>query len=120
MQAEIRAQIPNADEVIVDYAAGYLNHAAHQFSTEGDPLAEAASVIVDLLLSASGDLSSENEVSVQNLVDKFVSRLNDERGIDGEQRQQAPSAKKLDHGHEIIWRSFELMLSQLLPVFAES
>ena len=96
MQAEIRARIPNADEVVVDYAAGYLNHAAHQFSTEGDPLAEASSVITQLLLSASGDLSSENEVSVQNLVDKFVARLNDENGIDGERRQQAPSAKKLD------------------------
>jgi ATP-binding cassette, subfamily F, member 3 len=96
MQAEIRAQIPNADEVIVDYAAGYLNHAAHQFSSEGDPLADAASVIVQLLLSASGDLSSENEASVHNLVEKFISRLNDERGVDGERRQQAPSAKKLD------------------------
>src|SRR5438128_1540202 len=96
MQAEIRAQIPNADEVIVDYAAGYLNHAAQQFSTEGDPLADAASVIVQLLLSASGDLSSENEVSVHNLVEKFVSKLHDERGVDGERRQQAPSAKRLD------------------------
>ena len=96
MQAEIRAQIPNADEVIVDYAAGYLRHAARQFSTEGDPLADAASVIVQLLLSASGDLSSENEVSVQNLVDKFVSRLSDENGVDGERRQQAPSARKLE------------------------
>ena len=96
MQAEIRAQIPNADEVVVDYAAGYLNHAARQFSTEDDPLADAASVIVQLLLSASGDLTSENEVSVQNLVDKFVSRLNDENGIDGERKQQAPSARRLD------------------------
>ncbi|KAK3725050.1 ATP-binding cassette, regulator of translational elongation [Vermiconidia calcicola] len=96
MQAEIRAQIPNADEVVVDYAAGYLNHAARQFSTEGDPLAEAASVIVQLLLSASGDLSSENEVSVHNLVEKFVSKLHDDRGVDGERRQQAPSAKRLD------------------------
>lgn len=96
MEAEIRAQIPNADEVVVDYAAGYLNHAARQFSTEGDPLAEAASVITQLLLSASGDLSSENEVSVQNLVEKFVTRLNDENGVDGERKQQAPSAKRLD------------------------
>ena len=95
MQAEIRAQIPNADEVVVDYAAGYLNHAARQFSGEGDPLAEAASVIVQLLVSASGDLTSENEVSVQNLVEKFISKLNNEHGVDGERRQQAPSARKL-------------------------
>ncbi|KAI7392592.1 putative ABC transporter ATP-binding protein, partial [Hortaea werneckii] len=49
-----------------------------------------------LLLSASGDLSSENEASVQNLVDKFVEKLHDEHGIDSEQRQQAPSAKRLE------------------------
>lgn len=96
MQAEIRAQIPNADEVIVDYAAGYLNHAAHQFSAEDDPLLDAASVITQLLVSASGDLSSENEVSIQTLVAKFISRLNDQKGIDGETRQQAPSARRLD------------------------
>ena len=95
MQAEIRAQIPNADEVVVDYAAGYLSHAARQFSGEGDPLAEAASVIVQLLVSASGDLTSENEVSVQNLVDKFINKLNNEHGLDAERRQQAPSARKL-------------------------
>jgi len=53
-------------------------------------------VISQLLLSASGDLSSENEASVQNLVDKFVEKLHDEHGIDSEQRQQAPSAKRLE------------------------
>ena len=97
MQAEIRVQLPDIDSIVVDYAAGYLNHAARQFSSEGDPLAEAAAVITQLLLSASGDLSSENEASVQNLVDKFVSRLNHDRGdVDGEGRLQAPLAKKLD------------------------
>ena len=95
MQAEIRAQIPNADEVVVDYAAGYLNHAARQFSAERDPLADAASAIVQLLVSASGDLSDENEASVQNLVAKFISRLSDANGVNGERRQQAPSARKL-------------------------
>jgi len=96
MEAQIRAQLPDIDPVITDYAAGYLNHAAQQFSAEGDPLAEAASVITQLLLSASGDLSSENETSVQNLVERFVTRLHDQNGIDGEQRQQAPSAKRLE------------------------
>ncbi|GAB1737593.1 hypothetical protein NU219Hw_g1902t1 [Hortaea werneckii] len=96
MESQIRAQLPDLDPVVVEYAAGYLNHAAQQFSAEGDPLAEAASVISQLLLSASGDLSSENEASVQNLVDKFVEKLHDEHGIDSEQRQQAPSAKRLE------------------------
>lgn len=96
MEAQIRAQLPDLDPVVVDYAAGYLNHAAHQFSAETDPLADAAAVITQLLLSASGDLSEQNEVSVQNLVDRFVQKLGDEHGRDGEQRQQAPSAKKLE------------------------
>ncbi|GAB1727094.1 putative ABC transporter ATP-binding protein [Hortaea werneckii] len=96
MESQIRAQLPDIDPVVVEYAAGYLNHAAQQFSAEGDPLAEASSVISQLLLSASGDLSSENEASVQNLVDKFVEKLHDEHGIDSEQRQQAPSAKRLE------------------------
>ncbi|KAF2173255.1 hypothetical protein M409DRAFT_17198 [Zasmidium cellare ATCC 36951] len=96
MQAEIREQLPNVDPVVVDYVDGYLNHAARQFSTDEDPLAEAAAVISQLLLSASGDLTSENEVSVQNLVEKFVERLTNENGLDSERRQQAPSAKKLD------------------------
>lgn len=96
METEIRAQFPNIDPVISEYSAGYLSHASETFSAEGDPLAEAAATISALLLSASGDLSSENEITVQNLVEKFVSRLNDASGKDGERRQQAPSARKLD------------------------
>lgn len=81
---------------MVDYAAGYLTHAARQFSAEGDPLSDAAAVVIQLLLSASGDLSSENEVSIQNLVDKFVDKLSSDDGSDGERRQQAPSARRLE------------------------
>ena len=96
MQSEIEAQFPKIDPVVVEYASGYLNHASQQFSSESDPLEEAAAAITQLLLSASGDLSGENEVTVQNLVDKFVSRLQSQNAVDGERRQQAPSAKKLD------------------------
>ncbi|KAK5722473.1 ATP-binding cassette, regulator of translational elongation [Elasticomyces elasticus] len=96
MEGQIRSRLPGLDPVVVDYAAGYLNHAAHQFSAEGDPLADAASVIAQLLLSASGDLSGENEASVQKLVDEFVLKLHDVYGENGEQRQQAPSARKLE------------------------
>lgn len=96
MQSEIEATIKHCDPVVAEYAAGYLNHAARQFSAESDPLADAAAAITQLLISASGDLSGENEVTVQNLVEKFVSRLNDQNGIDGERRQQAPSAKRLE------------------------
>lgn len=96
MEAEIRTQIPTIDPVVSEYAAGYLNHASQTYSAEGDPLAEAAAAVTSLLLSASGDLSTENEVSVQNLVNKFIDRLSASNGVDGERRQQAPSARKLD------------------------
>ncbi|KAJ9668600.1 ATP-binding cassette, regulator of translational elongation [Coniosporium apollinis] len=99
MEAEIRAQI-NIDPVVSDYAVGYLNHAANSF-TDTDPngpspLEEAAAAITALLLSASGDLSSQNETTIHNLVEKFISQLNAANGIDGERRQMAPSARKLD------------------------
>jgi ATP-binding cassette subfamily F protein 3 len=101
MEAEIRTQIPNIDPVLSEYSAGYLTHAANQFTSDSDPnapspLEEAAATVSALLLSASGDLSSQNETSIQNLVDKFISRLNATNGTDGERRQMAPSAKKLD------------------------
>ncbi|CAG5156864.1 uncharacterized protein ALTATR162_LOCUS4657 [Alternaria atra] len=101
MEAEIRTQIPNIDPVLSEYSAGYLTHAANQFTSDSDPnapspLEEAAATVSALLLSASGDLSSQNETSIQNLVDKFISRLNTANGTDGERRQMAPSAKKLD------------------------
>ncbi|KAL1306704.1 hypothetical protein AAFC00_005373 [Neodothiora populina] len=96
MDAEIRAQIPGIDPVVSDYSAGYLSYASQSFSSEGDPLSEAAATVTALLLSASGDLSGQNEATIQNLVDKFVSRLSAQNGVDGERRQQTPSARKLD------------------------
>ncbi|KAF2018619.1 P-loop containing nucleoside triphosphate hydrolase protein [Aaosphaeria arxii CBS 175.79] len=101
MEAEIRTQIPNIDPVLSDYSVGYLTHAANAFTSDADPhapspLEEAAAAVSALLLSASGDLSSKNETVIQNLVNKFVSRLDAANGADGERRQMAPSAKKLD------------------------
>lgn len=101
MEAEIRSQIPNIDPVLSEYSVGYLTHAANLFSSDLDPnvpspLEEAAATVSALLLSASGDLSEQNETSIQNLVNKFISRLNAANGTDGERRQMAPSAKKLD------------------------
>ncbi|KAF2030146.1 P-loop containing nucleoside triphosphate hydrolase protein [Setomelanomma holmii] len=101
MEAEIRTQIPNIDPVLSEYSVGYLTHAANSFSSDADanapsPLEDAAAAVSALLLSASGDLSSQNEASIQNLVDKFISRLSAAGGADGERRQMAPSAKKLD------------------------
>lgn len=100
MEAEIRAQIPNIDPILSDYSVGYLTHASNAFTTEADatgpsPLEEAAAAVTELLLSASGDLSSENEITVQKLVDGFISRLSAANGGQ-ERRQAAPSARRLD------------------------
>jgi ATP-binding cassette subfamily F protein 3 len=104
MEAEIRAQIPDIDPILSDYSVGYLTHAANNtFTLDADadpnapsPLEEAAAAVSALLLSASGDLSPQNETTVQNLVDKFISRLNAANDGDSERRQMAPSARKLD------------------------
>ncbi|KAF1972944.1 ABC transporter domain-containing protein [Bimuria novae-zelandiae CBS 107.79] len=110
MEAEIRAQIPGIDPVLADYSVGYLTHAANSFTSEADPngpspLEEAAASITALLLSASGDLTAENETTVHNLVEKFVSRLNATNGVEGERRQTAPSARKLDQAIHVGSRS---------------
>lgn len=61
------------------------------------PLGEAAEAITALLLSASGDLSEQNESTIRNLVEKFISNLSAANGVDGERRQMAATARKLDH-----------------------
>lgn len=101
MEAEIRSQIPNIDPIVESYATGYLRHAANAYSSDNDantssPLADAASAITELLLSASGDFSQQNEISIANLIQKFISQLNTANGTDSERRQMAPSARRLD------------------------
>jgi ATP-binding cassette subfamily F protein 3 len=61
------------------------------------PLSEAAEAITALLLSASGDLSEQNETTIRNLVEKFISNLSAANGVNGERRQMAATARKLDH-----------------------
>ena len=101
MEAEIRALIPNIDPILSDYSVGYLTHAASSYQSDPDPnalspLEEAAATVSALLLSASGDLSGPNEVTIQNLVDKFIAKLNAANSANGEKLGMAPSAKKLD------------------------
>ena len=61
------------------------------------PLEEAAETITALLVSASGDLSEQNEAKIRALVDKFISKLSAANGVSGERRQLASTARKLDH-----------------------
>lgn len=59
------------------------------------PLSEAASTVTELLVSASGDFSSQNEEAIRHLVGKFISSLSSTDG-DAEQRQLPSAARKLD------------------------
>ncbi|KAL8967085.1 MAG: hypothetical protein Q9197_005626 [Variospora fuerteventurae] len=117
MEAEIRAQIPSIDHIISDYSVvgaihqpdktqGYLNHASQLYTSESDPSAqspldEAADTVTALLTSASGDLSDQNATTIRNLVEKFISHLSANNGVDGERRQMGSAARKLDHAIQV-------------------
>ncbi|KAI4128736.1 MAG: hypothetical protein LQ338_002579 [Usnochroma carphineum] len=106
MEAEIRAQIPGIDHVISEYSAGYLNHASQLYTSDAEPsvqspLDEAADTVSALLTSASGDLSEQNATAIRNLVEKFISQLSAANGLDGERRQMASTARKLDHAIQV-------------------
>ena len=101
METELQAQIPNLDHVISEYSVGYLDHASKLYVSEDDPAAqspleEALENITALLVSASGDFSEQNETSIRNLIEKFISKLGDTNGVDGERRQMPFAAKRLD------------------------
>jgi ATP-binding cassette subfamily F protein 3 len=59
-------------------------------------LSEAADMVTELLVSASGDFSEQNEKAIRNLVEKFISSMSSSDGIDAERRQMPFTAKKLD------------------------
>ena len=64
-------------------------------SNAPSPLSEAASTITELLVSASGDFSTQNEEVIRHLVEKFITFLSSTDG-DAEQRQLPFAARKLD------------------------
>ncbi|KAL6792474.1 P-loop containing nucleoside triphosphate hydrolase protein [Trichoderma sp. SZMC 28013] len=98
MEAEIRAVLPNIDPVLSDYSVGYLTHASTAWSDEENeaqisPLNEAASTIIELLLSASGGTDATQEEKIKQLVEKWVDKYAEANG--GERR--GPSAiRRLD------------------------
>ncbi|RHZ56761.1 putative AAA family ATPase GCN20 [Aspergillus thermomutatus] len=99
MEAELQAQIPGLDRVISEYSVGYLTHASNAYVEDANapsPLSEAADMVTELLVSASGDFSEQNEKAIRNLVEKFISSLSSSDGIDAERRQMPFTAKKLD------------------------
>lgn len=130
MESEIRSQIPNIDHVVSEYTVvrinsqslghpefctlqvvltgikGYLNHASKLYFSDEDasaqsPLAEALETITALLVSASGNFDKQNETSIRNLVEKFISKLSCADGVDGERRQMPFAAKKLEQAIQV-------------------
>lgn len=77
-----------------------MNHASKSYvgddSSSRSPLSEAAETVSQLLLSASGDFSAQNEDAIRNLVDRFIASLSSSNGVDPEQREMPFTAKKLD------------------------
>lgn len=98
MEAEIRTVLPNIDPIISEYSAGYLTHASTAWSSDEDatgpsPLAEAASTITDLLISASGGTNVALQEKIRQLVDKWVDRYS---AANDNQERRAPAVKRLD------------------------
>jgi len=99
MDAEIRSVLPNIDPVVSEYSAGYLTHASTAYSGDEDasgpsPLAEAASTITELLVSASGNPNAALQEKIRSLVDKWVDRYA-AANADGHERR-APVVRRLD------------------------
>ncbi|KAK3401961.1 putative positive effector protein GCN20 [Sordaria brevicollis] len=98
MEAEIRTVLPNIDPIISEYSAGYLTHASTAWTgdeeaTGPSPLAEAASTITDLLISASGGTNVALQEKIRQLVDKWVDRYS---AANDNQERRAPAVKRLD------------------------
>ncbi len=76
-----------------------MTHASNAYVEDANapsPVAEAADMVTELLVSASGDFSTQNEEAIRNLVEKFISSLRASDNVDPERRQMPFAAKKLD------------------------
>ncbi|EHA48850.1 hypothetical protein MCOR27_003600 [Pyricularia oryzae] len=98
METDIKAILPNVDPVISEYSVGYLTHASTAWTDEEDnagppPLAEAASVITELLLSASGSPDAKLQEKIRALVDKWVDKYSE---ANGSTERRGPSVRRLD------------------------
>lgn len=100
MEAEIKAIIPNIDPAISEYTVGYLNHVINVIlpgsdSSESSGIEDTTNFLADLLISASGDPSVENESTLSHLVHKWVDKLNNSVA-NGHQREAPSTVKRLD------------------------
>lgn len=99
MESEIRTILPNIDPVVSEYSAGYLTHASTSWAGDDDqagpsPLAEAASVVTELLLSASGNSTPAVQDKIRELVEKWVAKYDQANGM--MERQGPAAVRRLD------------------------
>ncbi|ROT34889.1 ABC transporter [Sodiomyces alkalinus F11] len=103
MEAEIRSVLPNIDPVLSEYSAGYLSHASTSYASEDDaagasPLEEAAHMITELLLSASGDADVKLQKQIHELVEKWVEKYN---AANGHERRGPSAVRRLDRSIQV-------------------
>ncbi|KAK7703615.1 ATP-binding cassette, regulator of translational elongation [Diaporthe eres] len=103
MESEIRTVLPNIDPVVSEYSAGYLTHASTSWAGGEDqagpsPLAEAASVVIELLLSAAGDPDPAKQDKIRQLVEKWVSKYDEANGA---LQRQGPTVRRLDQSFQV-------------------
>ncbi|KAJ8122397.1 hypothetical protein ONZ43_g1397 [Nemania bipapillata] len=105
MEADIRAALPDIDPVISEYSVGYLRHASTAWvgedeSSDLSPLAEAASTITELLLSAAGNVeNAAQQEKIHALVAKWVDKYEEVNGTNG--NRHGPSVKRLDQAFQV-------------------
>jgi len=105
MESELKTFLPGVDPVISEYSVGYLKHASDAYvpedATGPSPLAEAASSILDILVSASGDPSAGNVDKISQMVDRWVARFNASNAEGGHRTQASSAAKRLDQAFQV-------------------
>jgi ATP-binding cassette, subfamily F, member 3 len=104
MEAEIKTTLPGIDPVVLGYSVGYLTHASNVYlpdteATGPTPIEEAATSITDLLVSASGDPSPQNEAKISELVRKWAEKFN--AATNGQHRNVSSAAKRLDQAIQV-------------------
>ncbi|KAI0811764.1 P-loop containing nucleoside triphosphate hydrolase protein [Xylaria sp. FL0064] len=105
MEADIRAALPDIDPVVSEYSVGYLRHASTTWIGEDEasdlsPLAEAASTITELLISAAGNVeSAAQQEKIRALVAKWVDKYEEANGSNGD--RHGPSVKRLDQAFQV-------------------
>jgi ATP-binding cassette subfamily F protein 3 len=103
MEPELRTVLPNLDPVISEYSIGYLTHASTAWSDEDEatdlsPLAEAATVITELLVSAAGSPDASLEQKIRQLVEKWVDKYS---AANGGERRGPSLVKRLDQTFQV-------------------